>query len=63
MRAEAELKAEIETLWSRPQLTGPLIERSTATLMQTTDYSPVFDAAKAARPRDIGAPRHPRAFT
>ena len=32
---------------------GPLIDSSIATLMQTTDYSPVFDAAKAARPRVV----------
>jgi hypothetical protein len=32
---------------------GPLIDRSVATLLQTTEYSPAFDATKAARPRVV----------
>jgi hypothetical protein len=32
---------------------GPLIANSTATLLRTTDYSPSFDAAKAAKPRVV----------
>jgi len=40
-------------LLAESQQDGPLIDRSTATLMRMTDYSPDFDAAKAARPRVV----------
>jgi hypothetical protein len=44
---------EWQRLLTESERAGPLLDRSTATLLETTDYSPVFDAAKAARPRVV----------
>jgi len=41
------------TLLAESEKDGPLIANATATLLRTTDYSPAYDAARAARPRVV----------